>query len=186
MFSAMAVHPCGRREHQSITQRSALMDGSSLRAQGTLTYHIGIGQAERFIPAGAGNTCMLGRQQGRNSVHPCGRREHPLCRISQCCRPGSSLRAQGTPITDAQIAARSRFIPAGAGNTPEVFMGGPGTAVHPCGRREHCPCEHTSDGGIGSSLRAQGTLTLLARFVRKSRFIPAGAGNTFCPNLQAD
>ena len=71
-----------------------------------------------------------------------------------------------------------RFIPAGAGNT--ILGNGLLTvfAVHPCGRREHVLCDRCRASNGGSSLRAQGTLSLGSRHVTQSRFIPAGAGNT--------
>ncbi len=152
------VHPCGRREHFFLGIGFRFPTGSSLRAQGTQLFCVGYGEFDRFIPAGAGNTCFCLGGRVVVSVHPCGRREHHTNGVARREPSGSSLRAQGTlPDRLGQLQAQ-RFIPAGAGNTvwvPEFVF-----------------------EQAGSSLRAQGTLVLTC--VRKDiqRFIPAGAGNT--------
>ena len=52
-------------------------------------------------------------------------------------------------------------------------------SVHPCGRREHAFKNKYKSGVNGSSLRAQGTQTSTAFDLPATRFIPAGAGNTY-------
>ena len=55
-FDGGAVHPRGRGEHFDTGSGNILSNGSSPRARGTLHDNLGSGNAERFIPAGAGNT----------------------------------------------------------------------------------------------------------------------------------
>ena len=52
----IAVHPCGRREHEVHHCRAVDLTGSSLRAQGTRIPLQLVTATCRFIPAGAGNT----------------------------------------------------------------------------------------------------------------------------------
>ena len=160
---AHAVHPCGRREHRTRYQLLDNPDGSSLRAQGTLTLQYRRFSVQRFIPAGAGNTVYDNTWAAHETVHPCGRREHQLCNLTTAHGRGSSLRAQGT-------------------RSPELLRT-LSTAVHPCGRREHGFTQITKIFNFGSSLRAQGTLPSLPLFSLSLRFIPAGAGNTIAVNV---
>ena len=95
---------------------------------------------------------------------------------------GSSPRARGTRIWRRRFFCCSRFIPAGAGNTPGVAVVVFYTSVHPRGRGEH---NHTSDpthATTGSSPRARGTQVGPLGDSELHRFIPAGAGNTCSPS----
>ena len=172
------VHPCGRREHRHCLSLHFFQSGSSLRAQGTRIAHAREKRLVRFIPAGAGNTSSVVIVWPSTAVHPCGRREHDTA--ARVCTPfvGSSLRAQGTQSIAASGSGPARFIPAGAGNTPEPLSTPLSCPVHPCGRREHDVVGCSGATFHGSSLRAQGTpvLHILADVLH--RFIPAGAGNT--------
>ncbi len=53
-------------------------------------------------------------------------------------------------------------------------------AVHPCRRREHTAGRVVVNKPGGSSLQAQGTRFSVDSQFSPKRFIPAGAGNTFC------
>ena len=72
--------------------------------------------------------------------------------------PGSSPRARGIPDRQIPVDLRSRFIPAGPGNTPPGAHISGARPVHPRGRGEHIEFD--------------------AEFAGDLRFIPAGAGNT--------
>ena len=173
-----SVHPCGRREHTALFFVLFLNPGSSLRAQGTLINELLLRLPNRFIPAGAGNTLINHGHQHSTTVHPCGRREHIAYVDNFGQRCGSSLRAQGTLPTQWSSLHGTRFIPAGAGNTPRRAKPIPSHTVHPCGRREHGLLALSRTGLSGSSLRAQGTQTSSNSTAISQRFIPAGAGNT--------
>ncbi len=91
---------------------------------------------------------------------------------------GSSPRARGTPSSLSRQDRRHRFIPAGAGNTPNGMLRHIPGAVHPRGRGEHGGLPSGRGDGIGSSPRARGTHERVVIFWGAIRFIPAGAGNT--------
>ena len=132
--------------------------GSSPQARGTR----GIGGSDigaiRFIPAGAGNTYISCYVWALDTVHPRRRGEHMIADDVQDGLRGSSPQARGTPIFRKLNLISSRFIPAGAGNTPRRDIEPPIKPVHPRRRGEH----------------------LLRRtdISESPRFIPAGAGNT--------
>jgi len=117
-ISVTAVHPraCGERGWiQSSTASSA---GSSPRLRGTPEGHDVSPFAERFIPAPAGNARAAPMRHHCRPVHPraCGER---ISFLQKRQSPhGSSPRLRGTPGTCPSILARSRFIPAPAGNAP--------------------------------------------------------------------
>ena len=139
-------------------------------------------QWSRFIPAGAGNTSAVRIIRCLISVHPCGRREHMAPKEQQHGGYGSSLRAQGTRLMMRPLNSKSRFIPAGAGNTRHTPHQTTKRSVHPCGRREHGITWIQLAINTGSSLRAQGTQCQLRHPRTLHRFIPAGAGNTIRPS----
>ena len=72
----------------------------------------------------------------------------------------------------------TRFIPAGAGNTPHTDSPNGGEAVYPRWRGEHIyrATIHVKISGL--SPLARGTLLLYFCRLLYARFIPAGAGNT--------
>ena len=158
-----AVHPrvCG--EHCIVKQHIAHHFGSSPRVRGTLLDAADEREAERFIPACAGNTAIASGLVLAHTVHPrvCG--EHP-------CR------------SDAKNFSL-RFIPACAGNTQHglsvMFRG----AVHPrvCG--EHCIVKQHIAHHFGSSPRVRGTHYNTVTYKGIWRFIPACAGNTLPNNM---
>jgi len=76
------------------------------------------------------------------------------------------------------MLSRSRFIPAGAGNTPPPPQKAAPAPVHPRGRGEHNASSAACVSARGSSPRARGTHLQPHLYVLQFRFIPAGAGNT--------
>ena len=136
-LSAPAVHPRGRGEHYVRIRKLGDRYGSSPRARGTPPVPGRCRVNLRFIPAGAGNTSVEGRNIARISVHPRGRGEH-------------------TPRTSNPRCHR-RFIPAGAGNTRGRQRRRPRRSVPPRGRGEHYPTTSGVYRHVGSSPRARGT-----------------------------
>ncbi len=152
--------------------------GSSPRARGTRAT-VGLRRAGwRFIPAGAGNTSEGMSERALSPVHPRGRGEHPLCAFTHASRVGSSPRARGTRPYPIPPLSRTRFIPAGAGNTNRQNTSTGFASVHPRGRGEHEYRYGDMYERSGSSPRARGTLFAVAWLDNRHRFIPAGAGNT--------
>ena len=158
LHSRFPVHPrvCG--EHMFVHASSALRRGSSPRMRGTLlSAHDGT-EADRFIPAYAGNTVKMKRPGAGATVHPrvCGEHDvHALFR--QHCL-GSSPRMRGTLAVEILCLAAHRFIPAYAGNTSPPRFSRRRRSVHPrvCG--EHPAKIARQLARPGSSPRMRGTL----------------------------
>ncbi len=135
--ASLSVHPrvCGERSRW--TNGKPFCAGSSPRVRGTPA---GTGHAcrqARFIPACAGNAVLCAHSSPVRTVHPrvCGERR---ARHSRNTAPrGSSPRVRGTLKLIGVQMARSRFIPACAGNAPDGDACARRRPVHPrvCGER---------------------------------------------------
>ena len=91
----------------------------------------------RFIPAGAGNTLSQQFSIYKQPVYPRWRGEHiPLTEISEKIT-GLSPLARGTPVNRCVAVHVVRFIPAGAGNTYNLFLHHCTSSVYPRWRGEH-------------------------------------------------
>ena len=177
--TTMPVHPRWRGEHDSGARQLGFLLGSSPLARGTLPGPPPHQKHARFIPAGAGNTCRMIRRSIREAVHPRWRGEHQA-RSSPVPAPrGSSPLARGTRPGATVWHVTPRFIPAGAGNTMDLSDRRADTPVHPRWRGEHDDVGSSLYGPDGSSPLARGTLPAAVKSDFVSRFIPAGAGNTF-------
>ena len=118
--SRQSVHPraCGERTLDPAA--GALAYGSSPRLRGTPKCAPIPKRAGRFIPAPAGNAVEPGRVGLDLAVHPraCGERVSRGPEIRREC--GSSPRLRGTLRLVSLETASRRFIPAPAGNAPNV------------------------------------------------------------------
>ncbi len=132
----------------------------------------------RFIPAGAGNTGTATGSLKLITVHPRWRGEHIDHGPEKQITDGSSPLARGTPHEIHEPRPIGRFIPAGAGNTPEPAQPPGPRPVHPRWRGEHDVFSDLEAATYGSSPLARGTPHIRSRCNRQGRFIPAGAGNT--------
>ena len=173
-----AVHPRWRGEHFRLAGSSADADGSSPLARGTLSTAMVKVTAERFIPAGAGNTKNISHSIRSTTVHPRWRGEHGSSFFPYRRRYGSSPLARGTRAMPGDCWLTCRFIPAGAGNTRTHAGVLPSSAVHPRWRGEHPLQRAVNWRRHGSSPLARGTLAQTHHHQTRQRFIPAGAGNT--------
>ena len=172
-----SVHPCVRGERPAIWGANPLPPGSSLRTRGTVAGYRSTFAAMRFIPAYAGNG---GRRHccGRcRAVHPCVRGERPCWVFGRRQLSGSSLRTRGTGARRPWHPALQRFIPAYAGNGPNLPQRRRPRPVHPCVRGERVDELGCGHGEGGSSLRTRGTGKRGAAWMLPRRFIPAYAGN---------
>ena len=134
--------------------------------------------AGRFIPAGAGNTCLPAGFQAGFPVHPRRGGEHAVLVLFFPHAGGSSPQGRGTRWGCPPAGPATRFIPAGAGNTHMTGLDDRIEPVHPRRGGEHA-CQLCSPAkAAGSSPQGRGTPCL--RYLPSGflRFIPAGAGNT--------
>ena len=154
----LTVHPRRRGEHIARRWRGTSTCGSSPQARGTHLEFANLASANRFIPAGAGNTQYNSPIGFAIAVHPRRRGEHTVSNLASAAIDGSSPQARGTLFSLRCVARPARFIPAGAGNTPFDNALVIDLPVHPRRRGEHISAPWVTD--------------------RVIRFIPAGAGNT--------
>ncbi|ERC55899.1 hypothetical protein ECOT7509_3019 [Escherichia coli TW07509] len=92
---------------------------------------------DRFIPAGAGNTNSKWMSASYQSVYPRWRGEHLSVAWKFNFIPGLSPLARGTRAALPVARVVTRFIPAGAGNTPNHAAPLVIAAVYPRWRGEH-------------------------------------------------
>jgi len=90
--------------------------GSSPRVRGTRSTSNGYARHRRFIPARAGNACLIAASNSGQQVHPraCGERVEG--RNVTLPLTGSSPRVRGTHCSVLAVDHHQRFIPARAGN----------------------------------------------------------------------
>ena len=137
-----SVHPRPRGEHMIQNGNWEWDYGSSPPTRGT-PYPLAISLfRSRFIPAHAGNTVVRPHRPFRDSVHPRPRGEHKSYRGLRIWSSGSSPPTRGTLPPILRAYARIRFIPAHAGNTPQIFRPlkpGIGSSPPTRGTRSHLP-----------------------------------------------
>ncbi len=172
--------------------------GLSPLARGTRNRNVIQTKPNRFIPAGAGNSFLSPVSARWWPVYPrwCGELEHiydaterniglsPLARGTQRwylqkTKPrGLSRLARGTQILTPQLRARSRFIPACAGNSATTTSCCASPAVYPRRRGELKLAIRLGYASRGLSPLARGTPGSGDPDRFDMRFIPAGAGNS--------
>ena len=131
----------------------------------------------RFIPARAGNGSPPPYSCSFCTVHPRARGERSSRTGTRGPLSGSSPRARGTARTPPAWTARPRFIPARAGNGLCLPRSCDRRAVHPRARGERKVHMSRKRLIYGSSPRARGTGWCLLCYLKRTRFIPARAGN---------
>ena len=187
--AAIAVYPRWRGEHNVRLSPLCVVAGLSPLARGTLHGFGFLFDGRRFIPAGAGNTYIRAKNKATATVYPRWRGEHTPAALDLKKGRGLSPLARGTLHGYASSQRRSRFIPAGAGNTPRLFKRGRRGSVYPRWRGEHDRLRHLAVADQGLSPLARGTQRLFPAQTLRIRFIPAGAGNTikklFCVSFRS-
>ena len=96
---------------------------------------------------------------------------------------GLSPLARGARHSQADPATALRFIPAGAGNTPASSVYSARSPVYPRWRGEHRATGISNGQPCGLSPLARGTPPETGATIPTTRFIPAGAGNSFFPGI---
>ena len=111
-----SVHPhvCG--EHNSFSDQSFYVGGSSPRVWGTWETRADIAGPARFIPTCVGNIAQRGCRGQFYPVHPhvCG--EHAIDSYARHAHRGSSPRVWGTFAVPFASPSLTRFIPTCVGN----------------------------------------------------------------------
>ena len=181
-LSSSTVYPRWRGEHSASLMPIIGLGGLSPLARGTRRPRIVRLPRRRFIPAGAGNTSTLSITTDREPVYPRWRGEHPNGSALSYPQIGLSPLARGTLKVLKNIGFRTRFIPAGAGNTGVIPIAARNAAVYPRWRGEHDKSLTKNNSTPGLSPLARGTHHYFGKSVIKNRFIPAGAGNTYRSN----
>ena len=110
------VHPRSRGEREYAALLAAAQVGSSPLARGTACRAPWPRAIRRFIPARAGNGCLLRGALCRNAVHPRSRGERLDGVATAIEQAGSSPLARGTGLSLSTTPTSCRFIPARAGN----------------------------------------------------------------------
>ena len=116
-----AVYPRWRGEHRIDQHQFASIHGLSPLARGTPIPEFHPVRPQRFIPAGAGNTAQRNCSQQVITVYPRWRGEHFWLFTPSRPRGGLSPLARGTRKLTESIKRSCRFIPAGAGNTLNIY-----------------------------------------------------------------
>ena len=163
--SQNGAHPRSRGEHRWVPPSSRSQAGSSPLARGTHRPSEKFHPRSGLIPARAGNTSANAAQTFLPWAHPRSRGEHVIPSAPYNRGKGSSPLARGTLAGCGFVAA---------------------TAVaHPRSRGEHSlPVEVAAANG-GSSPLARGTPFSKTNVILVVGLIPARAGNTPPPCLQA-
>ena len=114
----------------------------------------------------------------QTSVYPRWRGEHDFICPAESVKFGLSPLARGTRQAYCEYFSVCRFIPAAAGNTISGLCCGPLISVYPRWRGEHAPGRGLEALSGGLSPLARGTRPPQPAPQQRTRFIPAGAGNT--------
>ncbi len=117
----LSVYPRWRGEHSSWLICVLMLSGLSPLARGTHHGRPCVTSNHRFIPAGAGNTENQPAYSDTSPVYPRWRGEHVQATGKDDIYAGLSPLARGTPDTSTASDMGARFIPAGAGNTLNVY-----------------------------------------------------------------
>ena len=176
-YKPATVHPRRCGEHVLFAPGLSVGGGSSPQVRGTYHHSHRGRRRGRFIPAGAGNMADLPASGISLMVHPrrCG--EHVKHTASIYEVVGSSPQVRGTFVETPMVFAKTRFIPAGAGNIELVNAFGAVGSVHPRRCGEHIIIAFNPSDCAGSSPQVRGTYSHNHGNNAIDRFIPAGAGN---------
>ena len=171
------AHPRSRGEHFLNACSKLGRFGSSPLARGTLRYGGTRNRSVRLIPARAGNISLSLGHIHSFTAHPRSRGEHPVWWVARDSEDGSSPLARGTCFRSSIFSSSFRLIPARAGNMHPGAGEHHHVTAHPRSRGEHTGPVGGVTARAGSSPLARGTFTLSWDSAKKSRLIPARAGN---------
>jgi hypothetical protein len=174
--SAKTVHPRAGGEQEATSSPSRAELGSSPRGRGTDWQRSFRIHCCRFIPARAGNRHPRTCSARVRPVHPRAGGEQFFARSIEASVSGSSPRGRGTGTVLQNQNRFGRFIPARAGNREALAPGTAFAAVHPRAGGEQGPGWAGRILPGGSSPRGRGTGNAVERHALDDRFIPARRG----------
>ena len=173
-----ADHPRSRGVYSFEKYTGYVWCGSSPLARGLHSEETGSSLPERIIPARAGFTRYVSKEDFRFEDHPRSRGVYSLPPRKSRESQGSSPLARGLR-KDARGGAQSvGIIPARAGFTLASFLGSVRWPDHPRSRGVYLGCAGSARAGDGSSPLARGLLRLVRQRDRVDGIIPARAGFT--------
>ncbi len=175
-----AVYPRGCGELTLMDSTVPSLRGLSPWVRGTPMLPISGSRIIRFIPVGAGNSLLHSFTSIPLTVYPRGCGELPTCRRPTSCNSGLSPWVRGTPHHGVIVTVRHRFIPVGAGNSCEINALRYTTTVYPRGCGELVEGLPVTGSGVGLSPWVRGTHQVASVTAGQERFIPVGAGNSYC------
>ena len=132
----------------------------------------------RLIPAHAGKTTKRFASRWIASAHPRSRGENAVGHCDAARLPGSSPLTRGKPGDHAAPDSRQRLIPAHAGKTWDLRVGGETDWAHPRSRGENLYPRSSSSLVRGSSPLTRGKRATDSGGGGRGRLIPAHAGKT--------
>ena len=138
----------------------------------------GIKTAIGLIPARAGTTQCPRYGVHLPWAHPRSRGDHLTSIVTRPRRKGSSPLARGPQRNEGENAVETGLIPARAGTTFELFVGGGGEGAHPRSRGDHKTAPTLAQLPPGSSPLARGPRLPSGSPCRGGGLIPARAGTT--------
>ena len=156
------------------------MVGSSPLSRGILAIGLSHAEAQRIIPALAGNTvwCLVVGWLRRD--HPRSRGEYVFHVFRRDFLSGSSPLSRGILTSCFADKTRPRIIPALAGNTLQEMLLPARAGDHPRSRGEYTFLDRLNAMTDGSSPLSRGIPDCARDPQPLSRIIPALAGNTIC------
>ena len=172
-------HPRSRGEYARGAGVGSPGSGSSPLSRGILAGVVGEGDAQRIIPALAGNTLPRFAYVSGRTDHPRSRGEYSAAVVVFVVPPGSSPLSRGIPIQRRNCLFCPRIIPALAGNTHPVGRSEGRQGDHPRSRGEYPFLSPEEVAALGSSPLSRGIRFSSGPGPRFPKIIPALAGNTF-------
>ena len=177
-MGARRAHPRSRGENDSTAHSRSKIAGSSPLARGKHITRRVVHLVCGLIPARAGKTQILTRQQRLSRAHPRSRGENPSMSAFTVGARGSSPLARGKRGRGLDACQASRLIPARAGKTFSCAAAAAAAGAHPRSRGENQIAEVIAQMSPGSSPLARGKPGLLLHSRRGCGLIPARAGKT--------
>ena len=154
------------------------VSGSSPRGRGKRALDLPVEIGNRLIPAWAGKTPGLRRPPPGHRAHPRVGGENREVGEQRGRFGGSSPRGRGKHQDDQAQHFRAGLIPAWAGKTVWMHVGGRGIRAHPRVGGENVSAMTRPAPPMGSSPRGRGKLNTLPQEASPGRLIPAWAGKT--------